>query len=852
MSLEETRTAVRVQQAGTTPSHAATVAQVARDLATDPDRGLAPSEARERLARMGPNELERRRRPRYAAILLRQFVDPLVALLVAAAVMSAAVGEGVDAVAIAVIVVLNAALGFAQETGAERDILALRTTLRRWANVIRDGREHELPGAEVVPGDLVVLREGDRVPADGRITMAAGLAVDESMLTGESLPVDKATRAVEAATPLAERISLVFAGTGVTRGRGRFLVTATGPRAEVGRIAALAERAEPPPTPLQRRLAGLTRTMVVAGMVITAGLAGVRLAQGASLESAVLLGIAVAVAAVPEGLAATVTIALAIGGRRMAARGAIVRRLPAVEALGSTTVVASDKTGTLTRNELTLRAIAPAAPYGERDVLEAVVLCSTAELVSAEGERRVVGDPIDGALVLAAAEHGLSPTELRASRRPILELPFDADRRRMTVAYEDEDRVHAFVKGAPEVVLARARARSAEPARLAQRAEEWAREGLRVLAVAERWLTRAESEDPDRLERELDPVGLVAFHDPLRPGAGDAIRAARGAGLQVRILTGDHPEVASSVARALELPPAAVAARVTPAQKLRLVEDLQAEGEVVAVTGDGINDAPALRRADVGVAMGRSGTEAAREAADVVLTDDDFTTIVAAIREGRAIADNVRKFVAFLLSANLGEVLAFAIAVLAGLGAPLTIVQVLTVNVLTDGLPAVALARDPAAPDVMERPPERGTRLFPRASWTALGLVGTVVGASAIAAFLAGRAIDRDVAQTMVFVTLSLGELILVFAVRSPLRAAWDERRNGLLLAAVVAATMLLGLAVYLPALHDPIGTQALDAPELAIAVGLATAPFAFVEIAKAVLRRRPASWAARAFRASP
>ena len=844
MSSDETRTAAaHDERAANESPHAATVDEVARTLATDPERGLSEADARGRLARVGPNELERHSHPRYVAILVRQLIDPLVALLLAAAGVSVAVGEGIDAVAIGAIVILNTALGFAQEAGAERDILALRRVLRRRANVIRDGRERELSGADVVPGDLVAIREGDRVPADGRITMAVGLAMDESMLTGESVPVEKTARGVEAAAPLVERTSLVFAGTGVTRGRGRMLVTATGSRAEVGRIAALVERAEAPSTPLQRRLAGLTRAMVAAGILITAGLAGVRLAQGASLDSAFLLGVSVAVAAVPEGLAATVTIALALGGRRMAARGAIVRRLPAVETLGSTTVVASDKTGTLTRNELALQAIAPVAPYDEEAVLEAAVLCSTAELVGGEGEQRVVGDPVEAALVLAAVERGLSPGELRARGRTIHEIPFDAGRRRMTVVYEDRGALHAFTKGAPEDVLRLSSAPTAERARLVRHAEEWAREGLKVLAVAQRFLSDTQTEDPIEFERDLDPLGLVALQDPLRPGAAEAIRSARSAGLGVRILTGDHPAAANSVARALDVPSAAVAARVTPADKLRLVEDLQAAGEVVAVTGDGVNDAPALRRADVGVAMGRSGTEAAREAADVVLTDDNFTTIVAAIREGRTITDNVRKFVAFLLSANLGEVLVFAVAVLAGLGAPMTVVQVLTVNVLTDGLPAVALARDPASPGVMTRPPERGASLFASRGWTALGLVGMVVGTAAFGAFLAGRAIDHDGAQTMAFMTLSLSELILVFALRSPIRPGWHEPRNALLLAAVGASALLLVLVVYVPPLQQPFGTVALDGAQLAIAVGLATVPFSLVEVAKAVLRRRAPWW---------
>jgi Ca2+-transporting ATPase len=819
--------------------HALAPEAAARLLGSDPLRGLDEAEAAARLARLGPNALARRRRPPYATIAARQLADPLVVLLIAAATVSFAIGERVEAVAIGAIVLVDGLLGFTQELGAERAVMALREMLRRVASVIREGRERELPATEVVPGDLIVLREGERVPADGRLVGAQALTVDESALTGESIPEEKAVAAVAAETPLADRTSLVFAGTGVTRGNGTALVTATGPRAEIGRVAALAAEARPPSTPLQRRLRGLTRLMVVCGLLITAALTAVRLAQGASLEEAFLLGVSVAVAAVPEGLAATVTIALALGARRMAARGAIVRRLPAVETLGSATVIACDKTGTLTENRLRLHALAPASGCSEADLLRAAVLASSARLLDDGdgGPPRVAGDPVEGALLLAAHERGAAPARLRADVAVVRELPFDPERKRMTLVYREDGALHAYAKGAPEALIAGAQATAEERRALSAHAAAWAGEGLRVLAVAQRHLDAGELADDDAVERDLSLVGLVALRDPLRASAGAAVRAARDAGLEVRVLTGDHPATATAVAHELGLSPDAVSARVTPAEKLRLVEYLQRDGEVVAVTGDGVNDAPALRRGDVGVAMGRSGTQAAREAADLVLTDDDFSTIVAAIREGRAIADNVRKFVAFLLSANLGEVLLFAVAVLAGLGAPMTVVQVLVVNVLTDGLPAVALAADPASPDLMRRPPQRDGALFPRASWLALAFVGIVVGAAALAAFLAGRALDGEVAQTMAFATLALGELLVVFALRSPTGPAWREPRNPFLLAGVGASAALLVLALALPSLHEPLGTAPLDAGQLAVVAVLSSLPLVAVEAAKALLR---------------
>jgi Ca2+-transporting ATPase len=806
--------------------HALPSEQVAQLLGSHVENGLSRREAAERLARLGPNRLARAARPRYAAIVVRQFADPLVGLLVAAAAVSFAIGDRIEGGAIAAIVLLNAGLGFVQEAGAERAVLALRGALEQRATAIRDGREGELPADELVPGDLVVLAEGERVPADGRLVAASGLAVDESALTGESLPVDRTVEPVPAEAPLGDRSSMAHAGTAVTRGRGRMLVIATGDATELGRIAGLTATAKPPATPLQRRVGALARLMVVFGVAVTLALGGAMLARGSSLEQAFLVGVSVAVAAVPEGLAATVTIALALGARTMAERGAIVRRLTAVETLGSATVVASDKTGTLTENRLRLADARPAAGRDERELLAAAARASTARLLEDGG---VAGDPVDAALVLAAHERGA----LDGERRLLRELPFDPERKRMALLYAEPAGARVYVKGAPEVVIERARDEGAE---LEQVAAGWAGKGLRVLAVAERRV--AEDADDEELERDLRLVGLVALHDPLRETARVAVADAREAGLRVEMITGDHPATAQAIGRTLGLPAEAVHARITPAEKLQLVEDLQAEGEVVAVTGDGVNDAPALRRADVGVAMGRGGTEAAREAADLVLTDDDFATIVAAIEEGRAIADNIRKFVAFLLSANLGEVALFAVAIPAGLGVPMTVVQVLIVNVLTDGLPAIALTRDPPSPFVMRRPPDRSSRLFPPLAWAALAGIGVLVGAAAIGAYLLGRPDGHAEATTMAFATVALAELALVYSVRSPIRAAVQAPRNGYLAGSVLLSAGIVGAAVYLPVLHDPLGTVSLHAAELGLTAALALAPFAAVELAKALLRR--------------
>ncbi len=819
-------------------AHALAAEAVAGALATDARLGLDSAEAEARLARFGLNKLEQAERPQYVRIALRQFIDPLVGLLVAAALVSLAIGEGVEAAAIGAIVLLNGVLGFVQEARAERAVVALRDTLRPPATVIRDGREQEIAAERLVPGDLVNLREGERVPADGRVVVAAGLAVDESMLTGESVPVDKSADATGPDAPLAERSSMAYAGTAVTRGRGGMLVVATGAATELGRIAGLTERAQAPPTPLQRRVRRLTRVMVFIGILVTLALGAAMLARGESLDEAFLVGVSVAVAAVPEGLAATVTIALALGARAMAERGAIVRRLVAVEALGSATVVASDKTGTLTENRLRVVATAPASGKGDLELLRAAALASTARVLDDGEELQLVGDPVDAALVRAAHERGLTSSLLLGDRQPVRELPFDPVRKRMTVVFDEPDVRRAYVKGAPEVVLERSATTAREADELEQLAHRWAREGLRVLAVAERELTEPLVSDDD-IECDLTVVGLVALQDPLRPTAAGAVSEARAAGLRVEMVTGDHPVTAAAIGRALGVPEEGIHARVTPAEKLELVERLQAKGEVVAVTGDGVNDAPALRRADIGVAMGRSGTEAAREAAEIVLTDDDFATIVRAIREGRTIAENIRKFVAFLLSANLGEVALFAVAIVAGLGAPMTVVQVLLVNVLTDGLPAVALTQDRPPTDIMARPPERGDRLFSRRAWSALAVIGVLVGTVALIAFLVGEGSSSAEAKTMAFATVAFSELALVFALRSPMQAFSEAPRNPYLLASVALSAAIVLSVLYLPALNDALDTVRLGPSDLGIVLVLSLVPFVLVELGKAVRRTR-------------
>ena len=797
-------------------AHARSAADVAKALGGDTALGLSSEEAAARLARLGPNELARATRPAYTRIAAGQLLDPLVALLVAAALVSLAVGEGLEAAVIGAIVVLNAAFGFVQEVQAARAVAALTEAVALEAIVVRDGAPARIPARELVPGDLVRIREGDRVPADARLVTSIGVEVDESALTGESVPVPKGVDPVPLDAPLAEREPVVYAGTGVTRGAGLALVVATGVATEQGRIAQLTESAAPPPTPLERRLAKLAGRLALVGVGITLVLATAMLLQGEGLHESFLVGISVAVAAVPEGLAATVTIALALGAREMARRGAVVRTLSAIETIGEATVVCADKTGTLTENRLRLERVEPASGLERGDVLRAAYAAAEAEI-----------DPVDRALLTAARQEGM------ATRGTVVRsIPFEAARKRAAVLVRDDDGLHAVVKGAPEVVLALAPDSREERDRLVLVADEWAAAGLRVLALAGR---DVDGED-DELENGATPLGIVGLADPLRPEAVESIAAAREEGLSVRMLTGDHPLTAGVIGAQLGLADEEVVARCTPTEKLELVQRLEDAGEIVVVTGDGVNDAPALRRAHVGVAMGRDGTEAAREASSIVLTDDNFATIVAAVQEGKRIAGNVRSFLAFLLSANVGEVVLFALAVTAGLGAPMTVVQVLTVNLLTDGLPAIALARDPAGRHAYRR---GSNELLGGGLWPALLAVGTVVGVAALAAFLVVRDLRPEAAQTAAYATIALAELVFVFSCRAELRAAWRLPRNGHLELAVAGSLALLLATIYIPALHGPFGTVSLSATELVIVLALAVVPAVVAESAKAAVRSR-------------
>ncbi|MFL5344111.1 MAG: cation-translocating P-type ATPase [Hyalangium sp.] len=797
-------------------------------------QGLDTEEAARRLREYGPNEIHRAAaRPRWR-VFLEQFRSPMIGLLLAACAVSALLGEHADAIAIGTIVVLNAIIGYAQEFKAEQALLALRSLTAPRARVQRDGFPVVLPAAEIVPGDVLLLEAGDVVAADARLAEAHSLATNEAPLTGESVPVDKSTQPVPQDTPLAQRTNQVFLGTAVARGTGLAVVTATGMRTELGHIAHLLASAEETETPLQRRLTRVTKTLLLAcvGIVLLVGVLG--LLRGMGWLAVLLSSISLAVAAVPEGLPAVVTIALAMGVQRMAARHALVRRLQAVETLGSATVVCTDKTGTLTTGVMKVRELWGA---DEQALLRTAASCSDASL-GPEGKEGT-GDPTELALLRAAAERGLRREDLEREHPRVAVQPFDSDRKRMSVLRSDGV---LSVKGAPEVLFLLCR-QGTEGAREA--AEAMASRGLRVLAVAR-------GSGPE--EARLELLGLVGMADPPRPEAVEAVAAARAAGVRTVMITGDHPVTALAIGKELgivregEDPSELIHARVTAEEKLRIVRRWKERGEVVAMTGDGVNDAPALREAHIGIAMGRTGTEVTREAADIVLTDDNFATIIAAIREGRAIYENIRKTLVYLLVGNVGELLVMFIASLVGLPLPLVPLQLLWINLVTDSLPALALVMDPARAELLEDPPRRPDEpMLGAAQWRTILVVGLIEASVVLGVFLwANPSVYLERARALAFSTLIFAELMRSFAARSSTRLFWEVGAftNRVLLGVITVSVLLQGALYLFPAVRGLFELAPLGWLDLALVFALGLIPVTALELAKLLrrwFRSRPA-----------
>ncbi len=808
--------------------------------------GLSAGQAAERLAAEGPNRLAEAPAPSLTALFARQFQGLVVWVLVAAAIVSAALGDWPEAVAIVGIVLLNALVGLAQERRAESALAALRRMTSPRARVVRDGRSVMVPSETVVRGDLLVVEAGDIVAADGEVVESADLQLNEAIITGESLPVRRRDG------------ETILSGTSVTRGQARAVVTATGMATEMGRIARLIETAGQDATPLQRRLDTVSRRLVV----LSGGIVGIvfllGLLRGVPLLEMLLAALSLAVAAIPEGLPAVVTLALAVGVQRMARRRALVRRLPAVETLGSAQLVATDKTGTLTVGRLEVRRTWT-PDGGTRRLLHAAAACNDAELNGGVA----VGDPTETALLVAAAAEGIERRDIEAAEPRVGELPFDASRKRMAVVRRTGPALTAYVKGAPEVILPRCRPASAEASAAAA---AFAGEALRVLAVAERRITGVEWR-PDDVEEDLTLLGLVGLADAPRPEAADAVARCRAAGVRVVMITGDHPATAAAVARevgilagggkvltgadldrldeagfARAVTEAAVFARVVPEHKLRIVRAAKRAGLVVAMTGDGVNDAPAVREASVGIAMG-SGTEVTKQAADIVITDDNFASIVNAIEEGRRIFDNIQKTLLYLLAGNTGEILVMLLAALIGFPLPLLPVHILWVNLVTDGLPALALATERVEPEALRRPPRRPDDGFAdRRFLRRLVLAGTAIGLVSLLGFWLGYRTEGDVTagRSLAFAVLVVSHVTWALAARSwtrPVLAA-GLFTNARLLAVVLATLALQVLVQSVPAVVDLLGVEPLGLRGWLFAVGLGVLPVLAVDLAKWVERR--------------
>ncbi len=889
------------------------------------DSGLHDGEVTQRREQYGPNELVERGLKSPWQILLEQFRETMVIVLIVAALISAVIGDVKDMIAILAIVILNAVLGFVQEYRAEQAMAALKKMSAPVVKVRRDGHVVEIKSVELVPGDIILLEVGDAIPADGRLINATNLKVQEASLTGESIPVEKATDPIPGGeeVPLGDRKNMVYLGTAVTYGRGSAVVVDTGMSTELGKIADMIQTVESEQTPLQRRMAQLGKTLAVAAIGIVAVVFVLGLLRGEDLAEMFLTAVAMAVAAVPEGLPAVVTISLALGAQRMLRRNALIRKLPAVETLGSVTVICSDKTGTLTENRMTVTVL---DVLGETEKLEtlmeggfpiidaevskdvappvrslglmvkAAALCNDAILeadMDRDGDMRVIGDPTEGALVAAAAKLGLWKEELDQRWPRVAEAPFTSERKRMTTIHRVNIPVDdptdapwrdspyvAFCKGSVDGLLEISdRVWSGDEAvkleadlckRIQNANDELALDGQRVLGVAFRPLDELPENgqiDEALLEREMTFIGLVAMLDPPRPEVNQAVQEAREAGIRPLMITGDHPLTARRIAQDLGIIDeggevltgqdlskmgldgleevvghVSVFARVAPEHKLRIVEALQKQGQIVAMTGDGVNDAPALRRSDIGVAMGITGTDVSKEASDMIILDDNFATIVNAVKEGRNIYDNVRKFIKYTMTSNAGEIYVMLFAPFLGMPLPLTALQILWINLVTDGLPGLALAVEQPERNIMKRPPfPPDESIFARGMGTHIIWVGLLMGLLSLGVGYWGWSMALPAWQTILFTTLTISQMAHASVIRSSRDSILTIGlfSNLFMVAAVSLTFVLQMLVVYWPPFQNIFGTQALRPWELGLALGMSLVVFVAVEIEKWFRRRR-------------
>ncbi len=895
--------------------HSQEASEVAAKFHTHLQRGLTAEEAAHRLARYGPNQLREIPRPGFWRMLLDQFNNFLVLILIAASLVSFLLGDYIEAIAILAIVILNAVLGVVQESKAEEALAALKRMTAPEARVIRDSHRQTIPAQEVVPGDLVQLESGNYIPADVRLVESVNLQIDEASLTGESIPVRKRAEVVlDGEIPLGDRSNSAYMGTLVTYGRGRGVAFATGMHTQIGLIAEMIQSYEEEQTPLQVKLNQLGRWLGILSLSLCGVVFLVGLLRGIQWLEMFLVAVSLAIAAVPEGLPAVVTICLALGMQRMIKRHVLLRKLPAVETLGSATIICADKTGTMTQNQMvvvrlwaddSLLAVTGEGyhPEGEfrRDgqpvdleeypgaqlLLRGALLCNDAYLetsgLDAQRTYRLVGDPTEGALVVAAAKAGLWKEEVEEVQPRLAEIPFEAERKRMTTIHPDPTNKGyvAYIKGAPDVVLQLCdqvyiggREEPLNPEKrdeIVQVNASLASQALRLLGVAYRRLKELPEEPRvDQVEQDLIFVGLLGMIDPPRPEAREAIALARWAGIRTVMITGDYPDTAMAIAKDLELfrkegdlltgaqldhmdevefagrvEEFNVYARVSPQHKVRIVEALKEKGHVVAMTGDGANDAPALKRADIGVAMGVTGTDVSKETSDMVLTDDNYASIVSAVEEGRIIYSNIRKFVFYLLSCNVAEILVIFLAMMVDWPLPLTAIQLLVLNLITDGAPALALGLEKGEPDIMKRPPRPVDEpVINREMGWGIIIQGIAITTITLIAFRVGLdwfPNNLSAAQTMAFATLSISELLRAYTSRSERYSVWSIGllSNRYMQWAVLASLVILLAIIYLPFLDPIFDTAFLGWREWVVMIPLLLLPSVVAEATKPFLRRQ-------------
>ena len=852
--------------------------QVLQSLQTDPAQGLSAAEAARRLEQHGANVLREKKKKTNLQRFLDQFKDVMILILIAAAIVSFVIaciegnpGEFFEPALILLIVILNAVMGMLQESKAEKALDALKSMSAPHARVLRDGTEQIIDAASLVPGDIIRLEAGDFVPADARLLHSAGLKSEESALTGESVPSEKdAQEPVAADAALGDRVNMVFSGCSVTYGTATAVVTATGMQTEMGKIAGLLSGEEETQTPLQKKLASLGKILGFVALGACAIIFVVGLLNGIDVLEIFMTSVSLAVSAIPEGLPAIVTIVLSIGVQRMVKKNAIIRRLPAVETLGSASVICSDKTGTLTQNRMTLQKayldgaaeIIDSGDAAARTLVRTAALCCDGAVTfEADGTVTHIGDPTETAIVFAAHQFGDTKETLGAAFPRLAELPFDSDRKRMSVVVEHDGRKLAIVKGAFDGIAPLCTAGDTERAR--QVNDEMSRKALRVLAVAVREIDALpEVLAPETLEKDLTFLGLVGMIDPPREEARDAVAVCREAGIRPVMITGDHVVTASAIAKNLgilqdgdraitgaeldamsetELDAAveqiSVYARVSPENKIRIVKAWQKKNKVVAMTGDGVNDAPALKAADIGCAMGITGTDVAKGAADMTLTDDNFATIVDAVREGRGIYANIRKVVGFLLGTNIGEVITVFAAMLLWHRSPLLSMQLLWINLVTDSLPAIALGMEEVEPGVMrQKPKPKDEGIFAHGLGVRVVLQGLMFGILSLAAFWIGWQSTGDLAggQTLAFMTLALSQVVQAFNMRSDRSlfkmGFFTNRRLNL---ACLLSVVLVALVLFTP-VSIAFGLITLSPQLYLIGLGLSLVPFVVMELSKA------------------